>query len=591
MLLLYFFAFLAGFVTILAPCIWPMLPIVFSSAIVGRKEHRRPFGITLGVVVSFTIFTLTLPTLTRLLHFDANILRILAVIIIALLGLTMLIPALSLRFELLLTRLSSRFRQPAHAQGNGFGPGFVTGLSLGILWTPCAGPIFTSVAVLASTGRVTLDVFFVTFFYVLGIGIPLFAIAAGGRRLITRVRGISKHTGSIQRVFGVIMILSALAIYTNYDQTLQLQLLNTFPQLGGAVNGFENSSMVQNQLSHLNGNTSTSAPTPTSVTGVASNANQSDLFNANTPAPAFAPTTQWLNTPKPLTLQDLKGKVVLVDFWTYTCINCIRTLPHITSWYDKYQNQGFVVIGVHTPEFAFEQNTGNVENAIKQDNIHYPVVQDNNYATWNNYQNNYWPAEYLIDQSGTIRRTDFGEGEYDQMEMAIQTLLKDGGHNVNTSLDTNPDLTPQGTISPETYLGTDRMQYYYPYGNVGQNGQQTFTLTPSIPQNSFSLGGQWNITGASATTGKDATLNYHFVAADVYITLQPGSSSNEQIKIYLDGKPIDASQAGQDVENGVVTLDGARLYSIVDLQGQTEDHTVTFAFQTPGVQVFTLTFG
>jgi len=259
MFLLYFFAFLAGLVTILAPCIWPMLPIVLSSTIAGRKEHRRPLGITLGVVVSFTIFTLTLPTLTRLLHFDANILRILAVIVIALLGLTMLIPALALRFELFLTRLSSRFRRPAHAQGNGFGPGFVTGLSLGILWTPCAGPIFTAVAVLAATGRVTLDVFFVTFFYVLGIGIPLFAIATGGRGLMTRVKGISKYTGSIQRVFGVIMILSAFAIYTNYDQTLQLQLLNTFPQLGVAVNGFENSSVVQNQLTHLNGNTSTSA--------------------------------------------------------------------------------------------------------------------------------------------------------------------------------------------------------------------------------------------------------------------------------------------------------------------------------------------
>lgn len=598
MLLLYFFAFLAGLVTILAPCIWPVLPIVLSSSIAGqRKERRRPLGITLGIMLSFTVFTLTLPTLARLLHFDANILRILAVIVIALLGLTMLIPALSIRFEQLLSGLTSRFRQRIPGRKSGFWPGLVTGLSLGIVWTPCAGPVFTAVAVLASTGHVTIDVFFVTFFYVFGIGMPLFVIATGGQRFMARVKGITKYTVHIQRVFGVIMILAAFAIYTNYDQTLQLQLLNTFPQLDGAVNGFENSPMVQGQLSNLNGSTSAPTATPASVAaapppaGTAASTDPNGLFNADTPAPDFAPTTQWLNTTKPLSLQDLKGEVVLVDFWTYTCINCIRTLPHITSWYDKYKSQGFVVIGVHTPEFAFEQNTDNVKHAITQDNIHYPVVQDNDYATWNNYQNNYWPAEYLIDANGIIRRTDFGEGQYDQMETAIQALLKDAGHSVNGSLDTHPDLTPVNDISPETYLGTDRMQYYYPTGTVAQDGQQNFTLTPTIPLNSFSFGGQWTITNASATTGKNATLNYHFIAANVFITLQPGSSSGEKIQIYLDGRPIDAAQAGQDVKDGVVTLNQARLYSIVDLQGQTEDHTLTFAFQTPGVQAFTLTFG
>ena len=578
MVLLYFLAFLAGLVTILAPCIWPILPIVLSSSVAGRGEHRRPLGITLGVMLSFTVFTLTLPTLVRLLHFDANILRFLAVIVIAFLGLTMLIPALSTQFELFIGRLSSRFKQPAAMQESGFLPGLITGLSLGIVWTPCAGPVLAAVAALAATGRVSLDVIFVTLSYVLGIGIPLFAIAVGGQRIISRTRGISKYTGHIQRVFGVIMILAAFAIYTNYDQTLQVQLLNTFPQLGTVVNGFENSQIVHDQLSALKGNTS-----------VASSDDSSNLFNANTPAPNFAPTTQWLNTSKPLSLQDLRGKVVLVDFWTYTCINCIRTLPHITTWYDKYKNQGFVVIGVHTPEFAFEKETGNVMDAIKQDNIHYPVVQDNSYATWNNYNNSYWPAEYLIDASGTIRRTDFGEGQYDQMEIAIQTLLKNAGQKITVPLDTHPDQTPQSQISPETYLGSERMQYYYPSGTVG-NGQQNFTLAHTLTADSFSYGGQWTITNANAIAGKDATLNYNFTANKVFITLQPGSS-NEKVKIYLDGKVIDAAQAGQDVQNGIVTIDQARLYNIVDLRGQTENHIVTFVFQSPGVQAFTFTFG
>ena len=581
MVLLYFYAFLAGLVTILAPCIWPVLPIVLSSSVAGRGEHRRPLGITLGVMLSFTVFTLTLPTLVRLLHFDANILRLLAVIIIAFLGLTMLIPALSTQFELFIGRLSSLFRRPTEMQESGFLPGLITGLSLGIVWTPCAGPVLAAVSVLAATGRVSLDVIFVTLSYVLGIGIPLFIIATGGQRLITRVKGVSKYTGRIQRVFGVIMILAAFAIYTNYDQTLQLQLLATFPPLGTVVNGFENTQIVHDLLSDLKGNTSAAA---------ASSANDtSGLFNTDTPAPSFASTTQWLNTNAPISLQSLKGKVVLVDFWTYTCINCIRTLPHVTSWYDKYKNQGFVVIGVHTPEFAFEKDTSNVEDVIKQDNIHYPVVQDNDYATWNNYNNNSWPAEYLIDASGTIRRTDIGEGQYDQMEMAIQALLKDAGHKVNTPLDTHPDQTPQNQISPETYLGSERMQYYYPSGTVG-NGQQNFTLAPTLAPDSFSYGGQWTITSANAITGRDATLNYNFTADKVFITLQPGSSG-EHIKIYLDGKLINAAQAGQDVQNGIVTLDQARLYSLVDLRGATENHILTLAFQSPGVQAFTFTFG
>ena len=208
---------------------------------------------------------------------------------------------------------------------------------------------------------------------------------------------------------------------------------------------------------------------------------------------------------------------------------------------------------------------------------------------WNNYNNNSWPAEYLIDASGTIRRTDIGEGQYDQMEMAIQALLKDAGHTVNAPLDTHPDQTPQTQISPETYLGSERMQYYYPSGTVG-NGQQNFTLAPTLAADSFSYGGQWTITNASATTGRNATLNYNFTADKVFITLQPGSSGSH-VKIYLDGNPIDTTHAGQDVQNGTVTLDQARLYSLVDLRGKTENHILTLAFQSPGTQAFTFTFG
>jgi thiol-disulfide isomerase/thioredoxin len=425
---------------------------------------------------------------------------------------------------------------------------------------------------------VSLQVILVTFAYVTGVGVPLFAFAYGGQQFITRARGINKYTERIQKIFGVIMILAAIAIFTNYDQYLQLQLLNKFPILGTAVNGFENNSLVTNQLNILKGKQSTQAN------------DTSGLFNANTPAPDFVGITKWLNTDKPISIKDLRGKVVLVDFWTYTCINCIRTLPFTTSWYEKYKDQGFVVIGVHTPEFQFEHETSNVENAIRMNNIHYPVAQDNNYATWNNYNNEYWPAEYLIDTHGNIRRTDFGEGEYDQTEKAIQVLLEEAGKKVTTGLVNMPDQTPAGSLSPETYLGSNRMQYYYPGSSVA-NGKQTFTLSQKLPSNTFSYGGTWDITDEFATVGDNATLNYNFTASKVFIILRPGTAKDGKVKVFLDGKSISASQEGTDVRNGMVTIDTDRLYNIVDLHGKTESHILQLDFLTPGVQAYTFTFG
>jgi thiol-disulfide isomerase/thioredoxin len=372
--------------------------------------------------------------------------------------------------------------------------------------------------------------------------------------------------------------LAAIAIYTNYDQTLQLQLLNTFPALGTAVNGFENSAPVVTQLNILKGES------PAALQDTAG------LFNTNVPAPEFTGITNWLNTDKTISLKDLKGKVVLVDFWTYTCINCIRTLPHVTTWYDKYKDQGFVVIGVHTPEFQFEHETKNVEAAIKMYNIHYPVAQDNSYSTWNTYSNNYWPAEYLIDAEGRIRRTHFGEGEYDQTEMAIQELLKEAGDKVRAPLTNMPDQTPIEAISPETYLGTARMQYYFPNGTVN-NGNNIFTLSDSLTPNSFSFGGEWNISPEEAITGKNAVLNYNFTANKVYIVMRPGSAKAPKVKVFVDGKPVDITNAGADATGGVITIDGDRLYNLIDLHGASGNHVLKLEFENVGVEAFAFTFG
>ncbi len=566
MAILLIFAFISGLVTIFAPCIWPLLPIILSSSATGGK--KKALGITLGITISFALFTLAISYVIKIFPFDPNNLRFLAVIIIGFLGLSLVIPVLSSRLEGLVSRLSgsfgTKFQNPTTS---GFWSGLITGVSLGIVWSPCAGPILATIATLAATQAVNFQVVLVTLIYVAGVGIPLFIFASVGNLVFTRTSFFSKYTGRVQQIFGLIMILTAIAIYTNYDKVLQAKLLDVVPSYGNFINKLESNQVVKQQLDALKGKETT----PNTIT--------SQLFNANTPAPEFIGITKWLNTDQPLTIKALKGKVVLVDFWTYTCINCIRTLPHVTAWYDKYKDQGFVVIGVHTPEFEFEKDTKNVENAIKQYNIHYPVPQDNAYATWNNYSNQYWPAEYLIDAKGIIRRAHFGEGEYIETEQAIQALLKEAGQPVNGGLEDIADQTPKARLSPETYLGSARMQYYYPGGSVG-NGTQNFTLATDLPKNSFSFGGEWTIMNEYAIAGKNATLNYNFIANKVHLVLRLGTNKTAKVKIWLDEQVVD-----------VITVDTDRLYNLIDLKDRVENHILKLEFETPGIEVFAFTFG
>lgn len=591
MAVLLLFAFLSGLVTISAPCIWPILPIVLSATVVGG--HRKPLGITLGVLVSFGLLTLFLSSILAIIPFDPNILRYFAVVVLVFFGLTLIIPALSRIFEGWVSRLSGRFQ--TNNTSTGFVSGFVTGLALGVVWAPCAGPILATIATLAATQKISVELVWVTLFYCLGIGIPLFLFATLGRHIFTKTRFFSKYTGHIQQIFGIIMLLTAVLILSNYDKVIEANLLNYFPSYSQFLNSLEGNSAVKNQLQNLKQQKVSQSTVDTG-----------GLFNANYQAPEFIGISKWLNLPdaSPVpSIKNLKGKVVLVDFWTYTCINCIRTLPHVTSWYDKYKDSGFVVIGVHTPEFAFEHDTNNVLRAIQMFGIHYPVAQDNNYATWNNYANQYWPAEYLIDAQGVVRRTEFGEGQYDKMELAIQALLKEAGKKVSSGLEQMPDQTPTGSISPETYLGSKRMQYYFPTGSL-PNGTQNFTLEPNAPLNSYSLGGVWTISDEEAVVGANSVLAYHFQADKVYIILRPARSATQSVaggptatgqagtvKVLLDGKPIDSSVAGADVQRGIITVDSDRLYGVVDFHGKVEEHVLQLQFLTPGLKAYTFTFG
>ncbi|EKD85600.1 MAG: Redoxin protein [uncultured bacterium] len=578
--ILLFFAFISGLVTILAPCIWPLLPIVLSSSLAGGKP--KSLGITLGIMVSFSVFILSISYLVKLFGLDPNIIRLFAVIVLVIMGLSMIVPLISRILEGILSRFSGRFGQ-SFQKRSGFGGGFITGCSLGIVWTPCTGPILATIATLAATTNLNTGIILVTIVYVMGLGIPLFFFSYGGGRLVARTRFVSGFTGRIQQVFGVLLLLTALAIYTNYDKVLQVKLLDSFPSYTQFLIGLESNPAVKKQLNILKGNkekTDEMIGKPFDMT------DSNGLPNLGK-APEFVGINNWLNS-KPLTMSELRGKVVLIDFWTYTCINCIRTLPHVTGWYNKYKDQGFVVVGVHTPEFEFEKDTKNVENAIKQYKIDYPVAQDNDYATWNAYSNQYWPAKYLIDANGVIRYIHFGEGNYDETEKAIQDLLKEAGKNVSTSLQEMEDQTPRSQNSPETYLGSERMQYLTPNGKV-EVGSYRFSLPKNIPINHFSLGGEWDVMSEYSSSRKDSILEYNFQASKVFLVMRPGDDKPKQVKVYLDGKLV-TTGSGKDVTDGSITVDSDRLYELIDLTTP-ENHTLRLEFQNAGTEVFAFTFG
>ncbi len=579
MIILYSVAFLSGLLTILAPCIWPLLPIVLAD-VTQSKSKRRPLGITVGVALSFTILTLTISVLESSLGLNPNVLRKVAVVVLVLLGVSMVIPKASQWLKTRISRLSGRFGNVGKNNRSDFSGGFITGLALGIVWAPCSGPILASIATLAATNKVSFQVVIVTLFYVTGVSIPLFGFAVGGQNLLARSRRLSKYTGKIQIAAGVVLILTAIAISTNYDKTLEAKLLNAIPSYSNSLTKIESTKSVSNALAKLKNRSVSDQAT----------INNSRLFNVNTPAAGFDGGTDWLNPAKPVTLSSLKGKVVLVDFWTYTCINCIRTLPHVTSWYNKYHPYGFEVIGVHSPEFAFEQDKGNVLEAIARFNIKYPVVQDNSLSIWDAYNNQYWPAEYLIDANGNIRRADFGEGQYDEMEKAIQLLLTQSGAKVPTTLTGVPNTTPTNQLTPETYFGSSRNQFGFPQP-INSNGTFSLKSHRSVPANRFDFGGTWIITNEYAQASAGSTITESFSANHVYMILKPHApGASDRVLVSLDGKPLSGATAGADVKNGVITVDSDRLYDIYSSSQYTQG-VLGFTFQDAGTQAFTFTFG
>jgi cytochrome c biogenesis protein CcdA/thiol-disulfide isomerase/thioredoxin len=540
-LLLLGIGFVAGVVTAISPCVLPVLPILLAGGAAGRK----PLRIVAGLVASFSVFTLFAAWILGELGLPQDLLRNLAIAFLFVLAATLLVPRAALLIERPLAAFS-RFRP-----GN-VGGGFFFGATLGLVFVPCAGPVLATVTVIAANNSVGVRAILLTLAYAAGAAVPMLLIAYGGREASARLR---RHAQPVRLASGALIALVALGLVFHLDDHLA-QLTpgyTTFLQ-----NKIENNTSAKRELSKVRGGGQTLAVVHKTAGGLPD-------YGA---APALVAGGDWINS-KPLTLKQLRGKVVLVDFWTYSCINCLRTLPHLESWYRTYRSKGLVIVGVHTPEFAFEHVASNVRAAVKRLGIAYPVVQDNNYKTWDNYANEYWPAEYLVDRSGHVRHTHFGEGEYGQTEDLIRRLLGASGPKARQMA----DITPTELLTPETYLGYERIANYTG-STIQPNRRAVYTFPSSLAQNAFAYSGAWRIGAQQALAGAHARLRLRFHAEDVYVVL----GGQGTVTSSIDGKPA-----------GTIHVNAERLYT-VRASKKVTDALLELRF-SPGVQAYSFTFG
>jgi cytochrome c biogenesis protein CcdA/thiol-disulfide isomerase/thioredoxin len=585
MLLLIIFGFVAGAATAVSPCVVPVLPIALTAGATGGR--RKPLGVVTGLVFSFTFALFALVWVIAALGLPNDLLRNIAIVVLFGFGIVLLIPPLSARVEGYASRLTSRVG--VRKSGDGYWAGVGLGLSLGVLYAPCAGPILAGVLTFSASQSFNAGRLAVVVSYAIGSAIVLYLLMLGGRKLTAP---LARRSGAFQMAIGAIMVLVAVAMWQGYDTKFQSNVVarirgikeHGIGQRAQEIESEGSGSGGEKKIPTGTGN-SKFAPAESKLTA---KEEETVPLNDIGVAPEFTDTEDWFNTPgdKPLTMKGLRGKVVLIDFWTYSCINCIRTLPYLNAWNKRYAKDGLVIVGVHTPEFPFEREAANVEEAIKTEGIEYPVVQDNESGTWNAYGNLYWPAEYFVDSKGHVRYAHFGEGEYGEKEVVIRELLTEAGHPPGKGGADAHGMAAEPTITtPESYLGSYRAEDFN--NGLIKPGTQTFTLkTPG--ENELSYGGEWKIEEYPVTAGKDAKLDLNFGARRVYLVLgSPGKP--RKMKVLLDGKPIAPADDGADVHNGYVTITDERLYKLVELPKV--EHHVLELVPEEGVQGYAFTFG
>ena len=570
---LLFIGFFAGVIAGVSPCILPILPVVLvgwtapvaEGANPLRARRRRAVAVVAGLVLSFGILTALGSVILSSLGLPQDLLRNVGIVLLVVFGVGLMVP----RFETLIER---PFRRLTRSAPTGAKSGFVLGLGLGLVFVPCAGPVLAAISVLGARHHASLYSVILSFFFAAGAATPLLAIALAGDRLIERNRSLAQRTRRLRPFAGALLILMALAITFNAASALQRWLPTYTQSLQHIV---ERNSFTLAELRHLNGDGANDGSL-VACENVAAEGYEAGLNRCGV-APSFTGITAWLNTPgdRPLSLTALRGHVVIVDFWTYSCINCQRTLPHVEAWYQRYHADGLDIVGVEAPEFAFEHEVSNIRAAAKSLGVDYPIAVDDNLDTWTAYSNEYWPAEYLIDSAGVVRHVDYGEGNYSQTESLIRQLLVAAHPGLRLPPPTNvPDLTPTEATSPETYLGTERSQYLA--GQSMTNGRAAlFRFPASIPQYEYALAGTWTPSAQAITAGSGAQLTLSFQAEHVYLVLG-GSGS---VTVAVNGH-----------RTGVVEVHGfPTLYTLVN-QATDKAGTLSLSF-SPGVKAYDFTFG
>ncbi|MET9634390.1 cytochrome c biogenesis protein DipZ [Lentzea sp. NPDC006480] len=577
MLTLALIGLIGGLVTGISPCILPVLPVIFFSggtqsartttsgpavALATKPASRaRPFLVIAGLVVSFSLVTLFGSLLLSVLNLPQDVLRWAGIVVLGLIGIGLIVP----RFEQLLEKPFTWIpqRNPDASRG-----GFTLGLALGAVYVPCAGPVLAAITVAGSTGRIGTETVILTLTFAVGAAIPLLIFALAGRRVAERVQAFRKRQRGIRITAGVVMIALAIGLVFNLPQLLQRVIPDYTSSLQDQVNNSEQvrkalnlGGLVNDQNKDLD-KCSDGAP---------------ELESCGT-APDITGIQQWLNTPdgQALDLKSLRGKVVMLDFWAYSCINCQRSIPHVTAWDTAYREAGLQVIGVHSPEYAFEKEPDNVAAAARNFGITYPVALDNNLGTWTNYRNRYWPAHYLIDASGTVRHIKFGEGDYGLTEKLIRQLLTDATPGVQLPATTGlADDTPvNADITRETYLGSTK-RVNFAGTETYTSGDKSFQFPENQAADSFALAGQWTLTSQNITpTGGSGQIKLNYRAKEVRMVMSGKGTvtvqTNGQTKtIEVDGTP-----------------NSYQLVATQQIQGGSLTATVS-----PGVQAFSFTFG
>ena len=596
-------AYLGGVLTIVSPCILPVLPFVFART--GQPFIKSGLPLLAGMALTFALVA-SLAAVGGGWVVQVNQYgRWLALLFVALFGLTLLLPRVAERLTRPLVSAGSRLSQAA-GQDNRPRPGasFLIGVATGLLWAPCAGPILGLILTGAALQGASIATTLLLLAYAAGAATSLAAaLLLGGKVFAFMKRSIG--TGEwIRRGLGALMLAGVAAIALGLDTGILARISTA------STGGLEQALVGKLSAKKPEANGTMMAQIPAadaSANGSMMAAGSAMKMAAKAPGtlpvegqlPPLDGAVQWLNSP-PLDAQALKGKVVLVDFWTYSCINCLRTLPYVKAWAEKYRDQGLVVIGVHAPEFAFERDVGNVTKAMKELGINYPVAIDNDYKIWRAFNNEYWPAHYFADAQGRIRYHHFGEGDYAESERVIQQLLREAGSKsvadglINADakgVQLAPDMNE--VQSPETYLGYQRAEHFVPETSLVPNKVSAYVPPANLALNDWGLGGQWNVGAERATAGATASrIVYRFHARDLHLVLGPGADGKPvRFKVSIDGQaPGDAH--GVDVSpDGSGQVTEQRLYQLVRQSGGVKDRTFSIEFLDPGVSAYAFTFG